>query len=61
MGQMFLHKGRWVSFEQLQKSKELEKEADKILEDAEKNESKKFCEFCDSKGHFHKKDCTRPK
>lgn len=38
-----------------------------ILENIEKDmeesiiEKKKFCEFCESKGRFHRKECTRPK
>jgi len=44
------------------KDKEVIKDAEIIEEPAveEVVEEKPFCDYCDSKGGRHKKDCTRP-
>lgn len=50
------NEGRWVNFRQFLEDKErLPEELDDEVEE------KRFCQFCDSRGGIHKRDCTRPK
>lgn len=49
--------GVWKSLSQIQKESGVVDV--EVVVPVEKLIKKRFCEFCDSKGHFHKKDCTR--
>ena len=69
MSQLFNYNGRWVNFEMLNKLKKQalsdeaveEKEEVKVEEEVKEEAKEAFCDFCDSKGVRHKKECPLDK
>jgi hypothetical protein len=53
MAQLFSYNGRWVTLEEIQKSRETDGATDPVVKEVEK----RFCDQCDSKGVRHKKVC----